>query len=1313
MSRLALYLFGGFNAVVDDAPISGIYDHVRALLAYLAVESDRPHRREFLAELLWPDEGEEVARRNLRQALSRLRAALGERDSDGRDSLLLIDRATIQFNRKADHFFDVAAFMACTPPDKQSRDAELTPADLPWLEEACSLYRGHFLHQFYLPDNPSFDQWASTRTEEYKRRALTYLSTLTNYYESLGNLERAMETARRQLELEPWLESAHRQLMRLLAKSGQRSAALSQYNVCRSYLLEELGVDPEPETETLRQAILQGAIDPIAANSHTTGRSSGRRQVTVLYCGLAEPSGMDPEDFIDVVRSFKQRCREVATRFEAYLEDSHGGAQIMFFGFPHAHEDDAQRAVHASQRILAEVQALSEDAGLPLVIRGGVHTGLMVSSGGDATDLPLDMVGTPLGVAVQLRYQAEANSFLISADTERLVRGYFVLKEKVLSGSPELAAALPAHQVIRAAQARARIEASRTGKLSPFVGREVELADLVECWLQVRSGSGRLVVVEGEPGIGKSRFIHMFKRRLVHESHTPRIIRCSPDYQATALPPVVDLLHQTCEFRAGDPPETRLTKLAGTLERLGLDSELARALLAHLLGLPAARELHELEVTPQQVKQRTLALVADMQRVSAQQRPVLLVVEDLQWVDPTTLDFLKLLAKGLDRSPIMILLTTRPAVEHPWRKQGAAMRLDLGALSGADVRKLANAVARNKPLPEVVLEQIVARTDGVPLFVEELTKTLLESNLLRETHSRYELASPSPTVALPFTLHDSLMARLDRLESAKHVAQLAAVLGREFPYDMLADLADLPDAELQLELSRLMEAELLYQRQQGDVTVYGFRHALIQEVAYESLLRRHRQELHRRVAQQLEERAGCGETVKPELLAHHFQEAGLIEPSVRYWHRAGANASQLSAHVEAVNHLRRGMKLLGEIPEGETRDRLELDLCMTIGVPLMLSVGPVPELEQAYARALALAQKMPDSHDMFPAVRGLYTYYAGRADYQTAERLAQQLLRIAEEQQRDALLLEAHRALGTILLLRGEVLAAIYHLELTIQLYDPAKHHPLAFQYGMDPGLAAFSLLAVSDWITGFPDRARKRALDAIRLAQEWGHPSTTGWTLNIGLLVMELLKAPDLVLELSDQLTQLAEKYHMSLWTVWSGIMRDKTLADRGGDIDVLSQMGDAFARYDKIGAAMGRPYALALWAEVCLNTRHIEKGLEVVREALSWIGRNGARLHEAELHRLEGELLLASGHDPQGSQAEAAFNRALLLARAQSARSFELRAAISLARHLLNKGRVGEVRRLLEPLLGAFSEGLESGDLVAARALLDECEAALAAGR
>lgn len=796
--------------------------------------------------------------------------------------------------------------------------------------------------------------------------------------------------------------------------------------------------------------------------------------------------------------------------------------------------------------------------------------------------------------------------------------------------------------------------------------------------------------------------IHTFEQRLQAEPHTLHQLRCTPGYQTTALQPVPELLHQICEFRAADSQEARQAKLAAALERLGLATSNGLVLLSNLLGLPRGRELAALDLSPQQIKQNSLGLIADMQRLAARRRPLLIVVEDLNWVDPSTLDLIRLLSRGIEQSAMLILLTARPGFEHPWRRAGDAAQLSLSALGTAEVRRLATAVARNKPLPELVLQQIVARTDGIPLFVEELTKTLLESELLRETHARYELAGAATTVALPFTLHDSLMARLDRLESAKHVAQLAAVLGREFPYALLRDLAGMDESQLQLALSRLVEADLLYRHELDRQTLYGFRHALIHEAAYESLLRRHRQDLHARVAQQLERLAPAGDPLKPEFLAHHFQEAGLSAEAIVYWQQAGQQAGRQSAHGEAAGYFRQGLRLLRELPRDDARDQQELALCMSIGVPLMLSSGPVPEIEQAYARALELSQNMPESHDLLPALRGLYTYYAGRADYRTAERLARQLLRIAEEQSRGDFLLEAHRALGTVLLLKGELVPAAHHLEYALRLYQPDIHHALAFQYGMDPGIGAFSLLAISDWVMGYPDRARRRVTDAIALASSRGHPSTLGWALNVGLTIMELRRDPQAILQLSDRLTALAEKHHTPLWTLWSRIMRDKAQADMGDSEQALIVIGDSFAEYDRIGAAMGRPYALAVWADTCLKSGRIDEGLQIVRDALAWIAEHSAHLHEAELHRLEGELLMAAEGDPAGKRAEAAFERALRLARAQGARAFELRAATGLARLLIRHRRADEARAPLAAAIQNISEESESRDVLDARKLL-----------
>ncbi|KAB7622561.1 BTAD domain-containing putative transcriptional regulator [Alkalilimnicola sp. S0819] len=1270
MSRLSLYLFGGFRALVDERALSGIYDHVRALLAYLAVEPNKGHRREVLAELLWPYESEEVARRNLRQALSRLRTALDDRERP--QPLLEVDRNSIRFNPDGDCFVDVLAFQACAAGNSASS------RDLPWLEKAASLYQGHFLDGFHLPDNPDFEQWQEARAEQFRLHALSQLSALAEHRESMGELAAAMEVCRQQLALEPWHEPAHAQLMRLLARSGQRHAALAQYQQCVEQLAEELGAEPEPSTQRLHQQIAGGDFRREPMESRRSAEAAGRRQVTVLYCALSEPPAMDPEDFVEIVRAFKKRCDEVAQRFQAHQADSHGGARILFFGFPHAQGDDARRALYAALRLQEEVRQLAERQRCELQLRTGAHTGLMVTAEAEA-DLPADLIGTPLNAAMQLRFLAEANEILVSADTERLVRAHFRLHRRQLPPAEEIRAALPGFRLEAAISPDLDERGDFYADQGNFIGREKELAQLLGLWDNTRRGQGQVLLLEGDSGIGKSRLLQAFRQRIAEQPHHLRLLRCFPDYQSSALHPVIELLNQICGFKARDSQRQRREKLAEALQRLDLYDDTALRTLGDLLQLhPDAEAAGEQGLHHQQ---QTLNLLAQLQRHSSRQKPLLWIVEDLHWADPSTLELIKQLAAASKDHAILMILTARPGHSPSWLKSGHCRRLILDPLPTQEVRRLVAALARHKDLPELVVDEIVTRTDGVPLFVEELTKTLLESDLLRETHHRFELSGPSPSVALPFTLQDSLMARLDRLGTAKGVAQWGAVLGREFPHALLAEVVDMDETALELELNRLLEAELLYLREDTGERIYGFRHALIQEVAYESLLRRHRQVMHQLAAEALEDQSRADRAPPPEWLAHHYTEAALFEQAVDYWLRAGHQAAALYAYNEAVSHLRRGLALLERLPEDGDRTRREFDLRIALGVPLMLCAGPVPEIEQSYARALELSESLGDEQELFPARRGLYTYYAGQGDYHTAEQLARQLLEdagTAPEQ-----LIEAQRTLGTTLLLRGRLGDAAERLQGALTLYDPAAHGGLSQHYGIDPGLAAFSLLAIIDWLHGAPEVARQRTAEALRMAREAAHPSTLGWCLNIALIISELDENPTHTLELAEELGYLADKHLIPLWNSWGAIMRDKAKAELTEQPASLDRLNEAFAEYDRLGAAMGRPYALALWADTCLRAGRTAQGLEIVDKALAWVERHDARLHEAELHRLKGALLLAGGQSSHTEAGLQALGRAMSIARAQGASAFELRATVSLAEHLRAWGAEEEAERLTGELL------------------------------
>jgi predicted ATPase len=692
-----------------------------------------------------------------------------------------------------------------------------------------------------------------------------------------------------------------------------------------------------------------------------------------------------------------------------------------------------------------------------------------------------------------------------------------------------------------------------------------------------------------------------------------------------------------------------------------------------------------------------------LQALAARQ-PVLFIVEDLHWGDPSTLEFLNLLMDQGPTARILTLLVFRPEFRPPWGFQAHVTPLTLVRLPQQQTEVMVERVVGGKGLPAEVRQQIVAKTDGVPLFVEELTKMVLESGLLQEQAGAYELTSPLPSLAIPATLHDSLMARLDRLATIKEVAQWGATLGRAFPYDLLQAVALWDDATLQHALARLVEAELLYQRGLPPAATYLFKHALIQEAAYQSLLRSRRQQAHHRIAQVLEERFPDTAQTQPELLAHHYTEASLATQAIPYWLRAGQHAIQRSANLEAISHLTKGLDLLKTFPDTLERRQQELVLQTTLGPALMAIKGQAaPEVERAYARARELCQQVGETPQLFPVVWGLWYFYLVRGEYRTARELGEQLLTLAQSVQDPALLLLAHRVLGQTLYFQGELAAARGHLEQGIRVYDPQQHRSLAFHYSQDPGVACRSWAALVLWVLGYPEQALQRSYEALTLAQELAHAYSLAYALNWAAWLHRFRREEQAVQERAGAAVSFSTEQGFPLWLALGAILRGCVLAERGQGEEGIAQIRQGMAAWEATGAETWRPFWLALLGEAYGTGGRAEEGLSVLAEALAGVQKTGERCWEAELYRLKGELLLQRAV-PDAPQAEACFRQALAIGRHQQAKSLELRAAMSLGRLWQYQGKREEARQLLAPIYGWFTEGFDTADLQAAKALLDE---------
>jgi class 3 adenylate cyclase/predicted ATPase len=1084
---------------------------------------------------------------------------------------------------------------------------------------------------------------------------------------------------------------------------------------------------PQPVQAPAAEVDRAVPIESPAAKTHAP--EAERRQLTVLFCDLADSTALarqlDPEDYREVVRAYQATCAAVVQRFDGYMAQYLGDGLLVYFGYPQAHEDDAQRAVRAGLEMLgalAPLQArLVADKGIRLAVRLAIHTGLVVvgavGAGGRQEQLAL---GDTPNVTARLQGLAALDTVVMSDATWRLVQGYFACDDLGPQTLKGVETPVRAYRVLGTSGAQSRLDVVSPRGLTPLVGREAEVTLLRERWAQARDGLGQVVWLSGEAGIGKSRLVQVLHEHIAAEPHTRLEWRCSPYAQQSPLHPVIAHLHRLLRWRPDDAPAEKLHTLEDTLAAYGLARPEVVPLFAALLSLPLPERYPPLTFSPQRQKQKTLEALLVWFLAEATRQPVLFIVEDLHWVDPSTLEFLTLLIDQGPTARLLTLLTCRPEFHAPWGFRAHLTPLTLGRLPRPQATQLTVRVTGGKALPSEVVEQIVTKTDGVPLFVEELTKMVLESGLLREGEDHYELTGPLPPLAIPATLHDSLMARLDRLATVKDVAQLGATIGRTFAYELLQAASPLDEATLQHGLRQLVEAELVYQRGVPPQATYMFKHALIQDAAYQSLLRSTRQQYHQRLAQVLAEQFPETAETQPELLAHHYTEAGLSVQAIPYWQQAGQKAVERSANVEAISHLTKGLELLTTLPDTPERAQHELTLQIALGVPLRATEGwSAPRMGDAYARARELCQHVGDTPQLCSALIGLWAFYLARSEPRTAQELGEQLLRLAHSVQDPALLLEAHVALANTLVWLGEFAPAHAHLEQGIALYNPQHHRSHILLYGHDPGAWCLGFAAWALWHLGYPDQALQRSHEALTLAQGSSHPRILANALGYAAELHQLRREVQATQELAEAEIVLAREHGFMFFLAEATCFRGWALAEQGQGQEGIAEIRQGLASWRATGAEIKWTYYLTLLAEAYGKAGHVDQGLTVLTEALPILDQSGERRWEAELYRLKGTLTLqkfqvssATCQVPQSVQseargleaeAEAYFVKAIEIARKQQAKSLELRAVMGLARLWQRQGKHGEARQLLAEIYGWFTEGFDTADLQEAKALLE----------
>jgi predicted ATPase/class 3 adenylate cyclase len=1050
-----------------------------------------------------------------------------------------------------------------------------------------------------------------------------------------------------------------------------------------------------------------------------------RRQMTCLFCDLVNSVGLserlDPEELRETLAAYHRVCATVVRRFEGHTHNYLGDGIMVYFGFPSAHEDDAQRAVRSGLGIVEAVEQLNSrlksEYGIDLHVRIGIDTGLVVAGALVADEGMEDAaVGVPPNIAARLQALAAPDSVVISAGTYRLIAGYFDCRDLGLHTIRGISQPMAIYQVLHQSGARTRLDVAARRGLPPMQGRDDELATLADRWAQARAGQGGVALMAGEPGIGKSRLIWALQQHVAQSPDAFLIhLDCSPYFMNTAFYPVVQLLERALEFGLDDT-EQRLDKLDGLLAQYGFDLPTVGPLLARLLAVQFEGRYPPLDLPADRQRQLTIDALITILLVRADYQPLLVVVEDLHWIDPSSLDLLTQLIEHVPRTRQLVVLSFRPEFKPPWPEGPGLERLNLSRLDREASVRIVTEIA-GMSAPTELLDQLVEKADGVPLYLEELTKLVSEQGLIRRGNGRLDPARPRPALAIPATLADSLTARLDRLTDAKGVAQLGAAIGRQFSYGLLAvsygllatvslTTASVDTRALRRNLARLVDAGLLFVEHNPRGETYTFKHALIQDAAYGSLLRTTRLQYHRRIAQALTEHFPATVETAPELLAHHYTEANMMAEAVPCWLRAGQRALRASANPEAIAHLTTGLDLLSDLPPGPERAGVELQFRLALGPAYMAIRGyAAPEVEACYQRARELCRELGDTPQLVPVLHGLWSYHIVRAQHTSALALGEQVLQLGAATNDDGLLLQGNMEVGWSYFFLGELEQAREHLESVLALYDHERHSSHAFTYGDNPATSARCALASVLWLLGYPDQALRCSEENLAILRSLvQHPYSVAFGFTLAAFLRQYLGDPPAARALAEEAVAISEAHSLAFIGAMAS-MFEGWARTREGELDEgMAQMRRGVAAQLATGAELGGPYWLWLLAEVCQRTGAAREGLALLDDADATLERTHERYWEAEIHRLRGRLLLATAEPTAPASAEACYRGALDVARRQGARSLELRAAVSLSRLWQAANRHDEARELLAPIYERFTEGLDHPELREAAALLDE---------
>jgi predicted ATPase/class 3 adenylate cyclase len=1082
--------------------------------------------------------------------------------------------------------------------------------------------------------------------------------------------------------------------------------------------LEKLGV-PLGHRKRLLKAIAGLGVAAAAAPTptpRTAADASERRQLTVMFVDLvgstALSAKLDPEDLRSVIGAYHRCCTELIERDGGFVAKYMGDGVLAYFGYPQAQEDDAELAVQAGLAIVAAVPQLRTVAGVPLRVRVGIATGVVVVGDliGAGAAREQAVVGETPNLAARLQAVADPDTVVIAEGTRRLLGNLFELKDLGTKDLKGIAEPVRAWAALRAGSAEGRFEALHASGLTALVGRDEEFELLLRRWARAKSGEGQVVLLSGEAGIGKSRLTAALLEHLAGEPHTRLRYFCSPQHTDSALYPVIGQMARAAGLAHDDAAQATLDKLDMLLARTTTSQEDA-ALFAEMLSLASDGRYPVLTLTPPQRRQRTLEALITQTEALSRQNPLLMVFEDAQWADPTSLE---LLGRAIDRIAnrrALLLVTFRPEFKSPWIGRPYVTALGINRLAQPDVDAIIDRLVGTRSLPANIRRDIIERSDGIPLFVEEMTKAVLES----EGEARRTAAAiPSPALAVPASLHASLMARLDRLGPAKEIARIGAAIGREFSHSLVAAVAGKPEPELASALMRLIAAGLLFSQGASPHANYLFKHALVQDAAYGTLLREPKRALHVRIAETLESQFAEIAERQPELLARHYNEAGQIEKAASLWAKAGQQSLARSALVEAAEQLRRALDLIATLPGTPELRREQIKLQVALITPLLHVKGyGAPEAKAAMEQARLLMEQAEalgePAEDPLLLFSVLYGFWAARVvafNGDAIRELATQFLALAQKQGATFPLMLGHRIMATTLLSTGDIAQSRGHYDQSLALYEPVEHRAQAMRFGQDARVVILCYRPLALWMLGYPDAALADADQVVKEAREIGHAASLMIALYYAPATYLLCGRYQAASAAINELIALADEKASVQWKGAGMFVRSWLVALTGTAADAVPAITAGLTAYRSTGATAWIPSYLSYLAKAYAELGQFDEAWRYSNEATTAIETTKETWWEADIRRRAGEIALMSPQ-PDAAKALAYFEQALAVARAQQAKSWELRAAMSIARLYRDQGERQQARDLLAPVYGWFSEGFDTLDLKEAKGLLAELSA------